>query len=78
MPPAMKLLVTGGAGYIGSIVAQQLLEAGHDVVVLDNLVRGHRAAVPGGAELIELDLHVNDPDFATAIVGNLHEIRGGA
>jgi UDP-glucose 4-epimerase len=52
----MKLLVTGGAGYIGSIVAQQLLEAGHDVVVLDNLSRGHRAAVPEGAELIELDL----------------------
>ncbi len=56
MPAAMKLLVTGGAGYIGSIVAQQLLEAGHAVVVLDNLVRGHRSAVPEGAELIELDL----------------------
>jgi UDP-glucose 4-epimerase len=52
----MKLLVTGGAGYIGSIVALQLLEAGHEVVVLDNLARGHRAAVPEGAELIELDL----------------------
>jgi UDP-glucose 4-epimerase len=52
----MKLLVTGGAGYIGSIVAQQLLEAGHEVVVLDNLSRGHRSAVPEGAELIELDL----------------------
>jgi UDP-glucose 4-epimerase len=52
----MRLLVTGGAGYIGSIVAQQLLEAGHEVVVLDNLVRGHRAAVPEGAELLEVDL----------------------
>jgi UDP-glucose 4-epimerase len=52
----MKLLVTGGAGYIGSIVAQQLLEAGHDVTVLDNLVRGHRAAVPEGARLLEIDL----------------------
>jgi UDP-glucose 4-epimerase len=52
----MKLLVTGGAGYIGSIVAQQLLDAGHEVVVLDNLSRGHRAAVPGGARLVELDL----------------------
>jgi UDP-glucose 4-epimerase len=52
----MKLLVTGGAGYIGSIVAQQLLDAGHDVVVLDNLSRGHREAVPAGARLIELDL----------------------
>jgi UDP-glucose 4-epimerase len=52
----MKLLVTGGAGYIGSIVAQQLLDGGHEVTVLDNLARGHRAAVPPGAELIEADL----------------------
>ena len=52
----MKLLVTGGAGYIGSIVAQQLLEAGHEVVVLDNLSRGHRAAVPDGARLVETSL----------------------
>lgn len=52
----MKLLVTGGAGYIGSIVAHQLLEAGHEVVVLDNLERGHREAVPAGARLLEIDL----------------------
>jgi UDP-glucose 4-epimerase len=52
----MKLLVTGGAGYIGSIVAQQLLDAGHEVVVLDNLSRGHREAVPEGARLVEADL----------------------
>jgi UDP-glucose 4-epimerase len=52
----VKLLVTGGAGYIGSIVAQQLLAAGHEVVVLDNLCRGHRDAVPAGARLLELDL----------------------
>jgi UDP-glucose 4-epimerase len=52
----MKLLVTGGAGYIGSIVAQQLLSAGHEVVVLDNLSRGHREAVPAGARLAEVDL----------------------
>jgi UDP-glucose 4-epimerase len=52
----MKLLVTGGAGYIGSIVAQQLLRDGHEVVVLDDLSRGHRSAVPRGARLIELDL----------------------
>lgn len=52
----MKLLVTGGAGYIGSIVAQQLLAAGHEVAVLDNLCRGHREAVPDGARLLEVDL----------------------
>jgi UDP-glucose 4-epimerase len=52
----MKLLVTGGAGYIGSIVAQQLLAGGHEVVVLDSLERGHRDAVPAGARLLEVDL----------------------
>jgi UDP-glucose 4-epimerase len=52
----MKLLVTGGAGYIGSIVAAQLLDAGHDVTVLDSLVRGHAAAVPEGARLEQVDL----------------------
>ena len=45
----MRLLVTGGAGYIGSIVAQQLVARGDDVVVLDSLYRGHREAVPAGA-----------------------------
>jgi UDP-glucose 4-epimerase len=48
----MKVLVTGGAGYIGSVVAEELLQAGHQVVVFDNLSRGHRQAVPNGAELI--------------------------
>jgi UDP-glucose 4-epimerase len=52
----MKLLVTGGAGYIGSIVAAQLLDAGHDVTVLDHLERGHAAAVPDGARLEQVDL----------------------
>ena len=52
----MKLLVTGGAGYIGSIVARQLLEAGHELVVLDNLERGHREAVPPGVRLVVADL----------------------
>ncbi|MBN8598866.1 MAG: UDP-glucose 4-epimerase GalE [Planctomycetes bacterium] len=41
----MKVLVTGGAGYIGSHACDALLRAGHDVVVLDNLSRGHRAAI---------------------------------
>ena len=49
----MKLLVTGGAGYIGSVVAAQLLEAGHDVVVLDDLSTGHADAVPPGATFIK-------------------------
>jgi UDP-glucose 4-epimerase len=49
----VKLLVTGGAGYIGSVVAAQLLEAAHDVVVLDDLSTGHRDAVPEGATFVE-------------------------
>jgi UDP-glucose 4-epimerase len=52
----MKVLVTGGAGYIGSVVAEELLQAGHGVVVFDNLSRGHRQAVPKNAELIVGDL----------------------
>ena len=52
----MRLLVTGGAGYIGSIVAQQLVARGDDVTVLDSLYRGHRAAVPEGAAFVEADL----------------------
>ncbi|HEY3071823.1 MAG TPA: UDP-glucose 4-epimerase GalE [Candidatus Limnocylindrales bacterium] len=47
----MRVLVTGGAGYIGSVSAEVLLREGHDVVVLDDLSTGHRAAVPDGASL---------------------------
>src|SRR5258708_15409313 len=48
----MKVLVRGGAGYIGSVVAEELLQAGHDVVVFDTLSRGDREAVPKRAELV--------------------------
>ena len=50
---AMKVFVTGGAGYIGSICVEQLLDAGHDVVVFDNLSEGHRSAVDERAMFIE-------------------------
>src|SRR4051794_23182456 len=52
----MDLLVTGGAGYIGSVVAAQLARAGHTVTVLDSLARGHREAVPEGCDFIHADL----------------------
>ena len=52
----MELLVTGGAGYIGSVVAAQLARAGHTVTVLDSLARGHREAVPDGCDFIHADL----------------------
>ncbi|MGP3922334.1 UDP-glucose 4-epimerase GalE [Streptomyces sp. 8N616] len=48
-----KYLVTGGAGYVGSVVAAHLLEAGHAVTVLDDLSTGHREGAPGGADFIE-------------------------
>jgi UDP-glucose 4-epimerase len=52
----MKILVTGGAGYIGSVVTESLIGSGHEVVIIDNLSTGHRAAVNTGAEFHEGDL----------------------
>jgi UDP-glucose 4-epimerase len=48
----MRVLVTGGAGYVGSVSADALVAAGHEVVVLDDLTTGHRAAVPPSARLV--------------------------
>jgi UDP-glucose 4-epimerase len=64
----MKLLVTGGAGYIGSIVAARLVASGHDVAVLDDLSRGHAGAVPAGAR--HLDVSLNDAAATTAAVAD--------
>lgn len=52
----MKVFVTGGAGFIGSVVTAQLIAAGHEVVVYDNLSKGHRKAVPEKAELVIGDI----------------------
>ena len=52
----MRVMVTGGAGYIGSVVTEELLRDGHDVVVYDNLQKGHRQAVVAPAELVHADL----------------------
>ena len=52
----MNVLVTGGAGYIGSVIVETLLHRGHAVTVLDNLYKGHRAAVQSPAVLVEADL----------------------
>lgn len=52
----MKVLVTGGAGYIGSVVVRELLKAGRQVIAYDNLSRGHRQAVPSGADLVVGDI----------------------
>jgi UDP-glucose 4-epimerase len=67
----MKLLVTGGAGYIGSVVAAQLLEAGHQVVVLDDLSTGHADAVPAGAQFVRGTLR---EDAARALAGGVEAV----
>lgn len=57
----MSVLVTGGAGYIGSHMALELVDAGEDVVVLDNLSTGYRRSVPAGATFVEGN--VGDPEL---------------
>lgn len=61
----MKVLVTGGAGYIGSVATAELLAAGHDVVVIDNLYQGHREAVHPDAQFVQGDLM--DADTCTNV-----------
>src|SRR5499426_466422 len=56
----MKVLVTGGAGYIGSVVVEQLIKQGHDVVVYDNLSKGHAAAIAPEASFVKADLSNRD------------------
>ncbi|MCL5256563.1 MAG: UDP-glucose 4-epimerase GalE [Chloroflexi bacterium] len=65
----MRVLVTGGAGYIGSMTTEMLLSAGHAVVVLDNLSKGHPEAVDPRAELIVGDL--SDAEFLEGIFSTL-------
>jgi UDP-glucose 4-epimerase len=59
----MRIFVTGGAGYIGSVVIKQLVEQGHAVLVFDNLSKGHRDAVVDGAAFVQADLR----DYAAVV-----------
>jgi UDP-glucose 4-epimerase len=61
----VKLLVTGGAGYVGSACSARLVEAGHEVVVVDDLSTGHADAVPDGCRLVQADA----ADAASALLG---------
>jgi UDP-glucose 4-epimerase len=70
--PGARVLVTGGAGYIGAVVTAHLLEAGYRVTVLDDLSTGHRRGVPAGAEFVEGRVHetaakVLDPSYAAVL-----------
>jgi UDP-glucose 4-epimerase len=60
----MRVLVAGGAGYIGSVVTAALLADGHEVTVLDDLSTGHGDAVPSGARFVEASLHDSAPVLA--------------
>jgi len=62
----MAILVTGGAGYIGSVAVEDLVKKGEEVVVIDNLVYGHREAVAEGAALYEGD--IGDRKFVTEVL----------
>ncbi|HSK91071.1 MAG TPA: UDP-glucose 4-epimerase GalE [Euzebyales bacterium] len=62
----MRVLVTGGAGFIGSVTVAQLRDRGHDVVIVDDLSRGHRELVPDGVELITAD--IGEPDRYRAVL----------
>jgi UDP-glucose 4-epimerase len=62
----MRVLVAGGAGYIGSVVTAALLAGGHEVTVLDDLSTGHADAVPSGAAFVEASLHDSAPVLAEA------------
>ncbi|MFI9362652.1 UDP-glucose 4-epimerase GalE [Kitasatospora sp. NPDC053057] len=67
-----KYLVTGGAGYVGSVVAAHLLEAGHQVTVLDDLSTGFREGVPTGAEFVEGRIQEADKVLDGSFDGVLH------
>ncbi len=60
----MRVLVAGGAGYIGSVVTASLLAGGHEVTVLDDLSTGHEDAVPAGASFVRASLHDSAPVLA--------------
>ena len=64
----MNILVTGGAGYIGSATTAYLLQAGHQVTVYDNLFRGHKDAIPSDATFIKGD--VGDRDALKKVMAN--------
>ena len=71
----MRVLVAGGAGYIGSVVTAALLEGGHEVTVLDDLSTGHADAVPSGARLVQASLHDSVGAMLFSIGAQVRDLR---
>src|SRR5271157_3762129 len=69
----MNVFVTGGAGYVGSVCTEELLNAGHQVTVYDNLSAGHRSAVDERARFV-----LGQPDREGDLLGALGEARAEA
>jgi UDP-glucose 4-epimerase len=70
----MRVLVTGGAGYIGSVVAEELVKDGHDVFVYDSLYKGHRASVAPEAMFVQGDLLDGDKLRRTLLEGQIEAV----
>jgi UDP-glucose 4-epimerase len=70
----MRVMVTGGAGYIGSVVTEELLRDGHDVVVYDNLQKGHRQAVVAPAEFVHAHLTDNQTLLETLLAHRIEAV----
>jgi UDP-glucose 4-epimerase len=68
----MRVLVTGGAGYIGSVIVEELLQEGHEAVVFDSLAKGHRSALEPGVPLIQGD--VRDAEHVRSVLSE-HRIE---
>jgi UDP-glucose 4-epimerase len=63
----MRVAVTGGAGYIGSVVAEVLVADGHEVLVIDNLEKGHEEAIPDAAQFARIDIRKREPTAAALV-----------
>ncbi|HKO18509.1 MAG TPA: UDP-glucose 4-epimerase GalE [Acidobacteriaceae bacterium] len=70
----MRILVTGGAGYIGGTVSRVLIEAGHSVTIYDNLCHSRKSALPGAAEFVQGDLADRDLLESTLTAGKFHGV----
>jgi hypothetical protein len=68
----MRVAVTGGAGYIGSVVVEPLQDHGHSVLVVDNLSKGHRDAVPSNAQFAHVDLAETARAIASTVAPRRH------